>query len=257
MTTLNVSNIQHFSVGDGPGIRTTLFLKGCNLRCPWCHNPETVSPKPQELFFKAAGKRVGYGRLATVDEVMAELLEDEAFYGASGGGVTVSGGEPLLQSEAVAVLLSRLKERGVSTLIDTAGDVPWACFERVRSLTDHFYFDVKTGSDEAYANVVKANPARVFENLGRLMELGATVSVRIPLIPDFNTSEEACRQIGERLTKMGVTAVDLLPFHRLGSAKYEALGLDYPYASIHPQPKSEIAAIRAIYEQYFKVTVEK
>ena len=257
MTTLNVSNIQHFSVGDGPGIRTTLFLKGCNLRCPWCHNPETVSPKPQELFFKAAGKRVSYGRLATIDEVMAELLEDEAFYGASGGGVTVSGGEPLLQSEAVAVLLSCLKERGVSTLIDTAGDVPWACFERVRSLTDHFYFDVKTGSDEAYANVVKANPARVFENLGRLIELGATVSVRIPLIPDFNTSEEACRQIGERLTKMGVTAVDLLPFHRLGSAKYEALGLDYPYANVHPQPKSEIAAIRAVYEQYFTVTVEK
>ena len=257
MTTLNVSNIQHFSVGDGPGIRTTLFLKGCNLRCPWCHNPETVSPKPQELFFKAAGKHVSYGKQVTLDEVMEELLEDEAFYGASGGGVTVSGGEPLLQSEAVAALLARLKEKGISTLIDTAGDVPWACFERVIALTDRFYFDVKTGSDEAYATVVKADPARVFENLGRLMELGATVSVRIPLIPDFNTSEEACRQIGERLTKMGVNAVDLLPFHRLGSAKYEALGLDYPYASIHPQPKSEIAAIQAIYEQYFTVTVEK
>ena len=257
MMTLNVSNIQHFSVGDGPGIRTTLFLKGCNLRCPWCHNPETVSPKPQELYFKNAGKRVTYGTRMTLDEVMAELLEDEVFYRESGGGVTVSGGEPLLQSEAVAALLARLKEKGISTLIDTAGDVPWASIERVKDLTDRFYFDIKTGSDEAYATVVGANPARVYENLSRLIAQGATVSVRIPLIPDFNASEEASRAICERLSRIGVTEVDLLPFHRLGSAKYEALGLDYPYARMTPQPRTEIEAIKAIYDPYFKVTVEK
>lgn len=257
MMTLNVSNIQHFSVGDGPGIRTTVFLKGCHLRCPWCHNPETLSPKPQELYFRQANKRVTYGKHMALDEVMEEALEDEAFYRASGGGVTVSGGEPLLQSEAVAGLLGRLRERGISTLIDTAGDVPWESFERVRELTDIFYFDFKTGSEEKYAAVVGGDMSRICGNLRRLIAAGSTVHVRIPLIPDFNTAEADCRDICERLTAVGVSRVDLLPFHRLGSAKYEALGRKYPYADTHPQSRAEINAIKAIYETHFQVTVEK
>ena len=257
MITLNVSNIQHFSVGDGPGIRTTLFLKGCNLRCPWCHNPETVSPHPEELFFEKSGRRIRYGMSLTVDEVMTELLEDEEFYRAGGGGVTVSGGEPLLQSEAVAELLSCLRQRGISTLIDTAGDVPWSCFARVRELTSLFYFDFKTGDETQYSAIIGGNGARVYENLCRLIAEGSDVHVRIPLIPGFNTSESASLEICRKLKTAGVSRVDLLPFHRMGSAKYEALGRVYPYRDIVPPTVKETEAIAEIYRNHFHITVEK
>jgi len=256
MTYLNVSNIQHFSTGDGPGIRTTVFLKGCNLRCPWCHNPETVSPKPQELFYGISNKRVTYGRLMTLDEVLDEVLEDEIFYREGGGGVTVSGGEPMLQSEAVAELFKRLKEKGISTLVDTAGDVPWECFERVKEFTDIFYFDVKTGSEEKYSHTVGGDGARIYDNLCRLISDGCTVHARIPLIPDFNTAEEDRREICQRLIAAGVEYVDLLPFHRMGSGKYEALGKEYAYKDVEPQSKNEIAEIAETYKKYFNITIE-
>lgn len=255
--TLNVSNIQHFSVGDGPGIRTTVFLKGCNLRCPWCHNPETISREAQELLFNATGKRVLYGKAMTLDEVMREVMEDADFYRESGGGVTASGGEPLLQSEGVAALFARLKELGISTLVDTAGCVPWECFERVIDVTDVFYFDVKTGNESAYQSVIGADGARVFENLRRLIAIGADVHARIPLIPNFNTLRASCDEICQRLLWAGVGRVDLLPFHRMGSAKYEALGLEYPYRDTTPQPSEEIARIAENYKKYFTVTTEK
>ena len=113
MTELNVSNIQHFSTGDGPGIRTTVFLKGCNLRCPWCHNPETVSAAPQTLTFAAAERTQTYGVRMRVEQVVAEVMEDADFYRASGGGVTVSGGEPLLQAGGVAALARALAKQGI------------------------------------------------------------------------------------------------------------------------------------------------
>lgn len=256
MMKLNVSNIQHFSVGDGPGIRTTVFLKGCNLRCPWCHNPETVSPESQELFFEKSGNRIRYGMWKTVDEIMDEVTEDEDFYRASGGGVTVSGGEPLLQSVAVAELLSALKARGIATLIDTAGDVPWGSLARVKDVTDMFFYDFKTGSEDQYSAVIGGNGARIFENLCRLITEGCTVHVRIPLIPGFNTSDEETGEICRKLIAAGVSWVDLLPFHRLGSAKYEALGKTYAYQDTEPQTQKEIETNAEIYRKYFQVTVE-
>ena len=108
MMQLNISDIQHFSVGDGPGIRTTVFLKGCNLHCPWCHNPETISPEPITLHYPKARKTVSYGRKTPVCDVVTEVMEDVDFYRQSGGGVTVSGGEPLLQYEGVAELAKAL-----------------------------------------------------------------------------------------------------------------------------------------------------
>ena len=144
MMTLNVSDIQHFSTGDGPGIRTTVFLKGCNLRCPWCHNPETISTEPQTLHFKQAGSTQTYGSRMPLHQLLLQLLEDEDFYRASGGGVTVSGGEPLLQAAGVAALGKELRERGISVVVDTAGCVPWERFAEVLDATDLFYFDYKS-----------------------------------------------------------------------------------------------------------------
>ena len=252
---LNVSNIQHFSVGDGPGIRTTVFLKGCNLRCPWCHNPETVSPQPQELIFKATGKRVTYGKLMSVECVADEVMEDEVFY-AGDGGVTVSGGEPLLQSEAVSELLFLLKQKRISTLVDTAGCVPWEAFERILDVTDIFYFDVKSGENEKYSSVIRGDASVAFENLSRLVSGGRLVHARVPLIPNFNTDEEDCEKICRRISECGVKYVDLIPFHRMGSSKYEALGKEYACRDTIPQSKNEITKIASIYEKYFKISIE-
>ena len=144
MIQLNISDIQHFSVGDGPGIRTTIFCKGCNLRCPWCHNPETLSMSPVTLTYPKANKSVTYGRLMTVEEILCEVMEDLDFYRESGGGVTVSGGEPLLQAEAVAELAKALQAQGISVLLDTAGCVPRSRFEAVLPYVDTVFFDWKT-----------------------------------------------------------------------------------------------------------------
>jgi pyruvate formate lyase activating enzyme len=256
MTELNVSAIQRFSTGDGPGIRTTVFLKGCNLRCPWCHNPENIRPEPQTLEYKNAGKTVSYGRMMTVDEVFADVMEDADFYRAGGGGVTLGGGEPLLQAEAAAVLLRQLKEADVSTLIDTAGCVPWGKLEAVADVTDMFYFDYKTGDDAKYRTVIGGDRALVFDNLKRLIGLGRNVHVRIPLIPGFNMSEEDCGKICADLGGIGVTHVDLLPFHRLGTSKYEALGLEYAYKNEKPSEPEIIQSIRSFYSRYFVTSTE-
>lgn len=255
--TLNISNIQHFSTGDGPGIRTTVFLKGCNLRCPWCHNPETVTAHPETLHYAQTHRTVSYGKLMTVEEILSEVMEDEDFY-RSGGGVTVSGGEPLLQSEGVALLAAALKEKGISTIVDTAGAVSWEHFEQVIGVTDTFFFDYKTGDDTLYQTMVGGDRGLVYENLCRLIERDAKVHVRIPLIPGFNMSDAACARMCEQLTAAGVRAVDLLPFHRLGSSKYEAMGKPYAYRDVPPSPKEEIDRVAHIYRSYFEnITIEK
>lgn len=255
--TLNVSNIQHFSTGDGPGIRTTVFLKGCNLKCPWCHNPETITPQPLTLCYPQAQRKVSYGKRMTVEEIMSEIMEDEDFYHAGGGGATVSGGEPLLQSEGVAKLAFALKEKGVSTIVDTAGAVAWEAFARVIPVTDTFYFDYKSGDDALYRDVIGGERRLVYQNLCRLVEYGAKVHVRVPLIPQFNMSDTACARMCEQLAAAGVTQVELLPFHRLGSGKYEALGKIYAYRDVLPSPKEEIDHVARTYRNYFSnVTIE-
>jgi pyruvate formate lyase activating enzyme len=254
--TLLVSDIQHFSTGDGPGIRTTVFLKGCPLRCPWCHNPETISREPQTLVYPQTGKTVTYGREMTVEEVLADVMEDEDFYLASGGGVTVSGGEPLLQAEGVKELACALKERGVPVLIDTAGCVPYDAFEAVLPYTERFFFDYKSDSPDDYRQLIGGSHELILSNLARLIEVGAKVHVRIPLIPDVNATPEMAKAICRRLKAIGVTRVDLLPFHRMGSGKYEAMGLTYRYKNQEPLSDDTIRTLKSIYETEFETTVE-
>ena len=256
MRVLNVSDIQHFSTGDGPGIRTTVFLKGCNLHCPWCHNPETISAASQTLTFAHANRTQTYGHAMTAQQVLAQVLEDEDFYRASGGGVTFSGGEPLLQANGVAEAARALRARGISVVVDTAGCVPWERFAAVLDVIDLFYFDYKTPYPDAYREVVGGDYALIYGNLCKLIESGAHVHVRVPLIPGVNTSAEACAKACEQLCKAGVRQVDLLPFHRMGTGKYQALGQAYAYAETEPLPQAEIAQIASMYRQYFEVTIE-
>jgi pyruvate formate lyase activating enzyme len=256
MAVLNVSNIQRFSTGDGPGIRTTVFLKGCNLHCPWCHNPENISPSPQTLDFKAAGKTATYGVIMTPLEVADDVSEDAEFYNAGGGGVTLSGGEPMLQYEGAAELAAILKERGIGTLIDTAGSVPWGNFEAVLGCVNDFYFDIKAGSREKYAALTGGDFDLIVSNLKKLVARGASVTARIPFIPGVNTSDEELRLILKVLLDAGVGRADLIPFHRLGSAKYAAMGLDYPFAKTLPPAAEEVARAAELLGKYIETGIE-
>lgn len=254
---LNVSTIQHFSTGDGEGIRSTVFLKGCRLHCPWCHNPETWLPEPQTLHYPAAGKSVHYGMLMTVEEIAADVLVDRDFYLASGGGVTISGGEALLQADGVAALAAYLKEQGVSVIVDTAADVPFETFEKTAPFTDCYFVDLKAANAEDYRNVIGGDFDRVCDNIRRLVAGGKPLRIRIPLIPHFNTDEDYVKQMVAVLQDLGIKRVDLLPFHRMGSSKYIALGWMYAYAECEPFAPEQVEEIANGYRPYFEVTIER
>ncbi|MBQ5794083.1 MAG: radical SAM protein, partial [Clostridia bacterium] len=187
---------------------------------------------------------------------LAQVLEDEDFYRASGGGVTFSGGEPLLQADGVAEIAKALGAQGISVVVDTAGCVPWESFAAVLDVTDLFYFDYKTPYPDAYREVVGGDYALIYGNLCKLIASGAHVHVRVPLIPGVNTDAQACAKACEQLLAAGVQYVDLLPFHRMGTGKYEALGKAYAYAGVQPLSFEEISQIASIYRQYFEISIE-
>lgn len=252
-----ITDIQHFSVGNGAGIRTTVFFKGCNLKCPWCHNPETVPFTQTKLRYTHLNKTEICGKEMSVTEVLQEILEDKDYYIESGGGVTFSGGEVMLQVDRALELAKLLQQEGISLTIDTAGNVPYDFFQKMNPYTEEYLYDFKTGSPKKMQAVVGGNMERIIGNLRRLLQEGKQVRVRIPLIPDFNTDQESVQEICIRLQAIGVKEVDLLPFHRMGSGKYEAMGLDYIYKDIEPMSKKQAEEIAALYAPYFTVNIEK
>jgi len=243
---LVLTNIQRFSIGDGPGIRTTVFFKGCNLHCPWCHNPETISPEINEL----------YGEKYTVDEVMKEIMEDYAFYQESGGGVTLSGGEPLLQADGCAELARACTDAGISVLLDTAGNVDFSLFEKVLPYVEKCYFDLKSGTEDGY-RVVGGQLHRTLNNMKKVIEWGVPTVARVPVIPGFNDSIESAEYMVRGLSGIAVKRVDLLPFHRMGSSKYTKLGLTYQYKDIPPLTSEHLEPlIRCFQENGFVAAME-
>ncbi len=251
---LNISNIQHFSVGDGPGIRTTVFFKGCHLFCPWCHNPENLAAETTALHYRN-GKTETRGVCVSSEELLPELLEDRPFFDQSGGGVTFSGGEVMLQANEAAQLAGLLKTHGISVLIDTAGCVPYTAFETLNPVVNGYLFDLKTADASKY-RAIGGDLDLVTANLASLARDGVPFTVRIPLIPDFNTDEDSIRAIGKLLRSLNIKEADLLPFHRLGNAKYEAMGLDYAYKNHMPPTADQRAALAALYAQYVQVKIE-
>lgn len=254
--TLFVSSVQRFSVGDGPGIRTTVFLKGCNLHCPWCHNPENIDARPQTLTYRATGKTVLYGKETEIGQLVEELAEDTDFYRADGGGVTVSGGEPMLHPESVAELAAALGKRGIPLLVDTAGCVPWQSFEKLDGLIQMYYFDVKTADEDLCRDVIGGDLQLIKSNLQRLVARGDCVHARIPLIPGFNLSQDSFSKMAELMAAAGIRHVDLLPFHRLGAAKYEALGREYAYKEMLPPDRAAVEKAREFFGKTFETAVE-
>lgn len=253
---LNISNIQYFSTGDGEGIRTTVFFKGCNLRCPWCHNPENLSAAPSIMRYKAIDKTQTLGKKVSIENLLPELLEDKDFYLQSSGGITLSGGEVMLQADGAAALAKKLNEYDISVLIDTAGCVPYKEFEKLNPFVQGYLFDFKTANVQNYRKI-GGDLETVTQNLTCLILDGANVQVRIPLIPDFNTDEESIDKICKHLKAIGIGKVELLPFHRLGSAKYEALGLNYHYKNYELLSNDKLDEIKKQYSKYFKVIIER
>ncbi len=283
-----ISRIQCFSVGDGPGIRSTVFFQGCNLRCPWCHNPETLPMTPCLLLDQTRCIRcgscqeicarhrlwkdtheflregcTGCGRCASacrtgalemsggrmeLAAVMKRIREDAAFYRASGGGVTLSGGEALLQAEACAALAGLCRGERIDVLLDTAGNVAFSAFEKVLPFVNLYYFDLKCGTQSGY-EAIGGSLARVKENMKRLVEEKAEVVARIPVIPGFNDSPGEMARMADVLNEVGVTTVNLLPFHRMGSAKYTAMGQTYFYAQTQPIEPERLESFLNIFEQ--------
>lgn len=264
-----VSNIQRFSLDDGPGIRTTVFLKGCNLGCKWCHNPECMQPEKslqfnprqcincgacaavctkchtfmdgQHIFDRTrcdlcmqcvthcpANALMVNGKEMTTDEVMDILLRDTQFYRMSCGGVTFSGGEPLLQLPFLLTLLKKCKQAGLHTAVDTAGNVNWHALEAVIPFTNLFLYDIKAISSGIHKKATGVDNEAILSNIQRLSERGCTIWIRVPVIPGINTDVEM-EQIAGFLEGLGsVEKVELLPYHRYGIGKYAMLGLTYP-----------------------------
>ena len=261
----NIVEIKRFAVHDGDGIRTTVFFKGCPLKCLWCHNPETLSPKRQIAFF--AHKCIGCGKCAEVcgchtfsenvhmidkanctmcgkcaavcpqsaleifgaemnaDEICAALLKDKDFYTESGGGITLSGGECLLQSEACCEILKTMKQNGINTAVDTCGFVPRAAIDRVMPYTDTFLYDIKAIDEDVHIKCTGQSNKTILDNLVYLDNCGAKSEIRIPYIPNYNDGQ--IDKIAKFLSGLShVVRVRVLPYHNYAASKYAALGMD-------------------------------
>lgn len=264
-----VSNIQRFSVDDGPGIRTTVFFKGCNLRCLWCHNPECISSGLSMQFMESSctgcgkcavvcrqGVHVIENGVHTVDRkkcigcgdcayhcpasaisiigkeyepeaLVKEILKDRMYFKTSGGGVTFSGGEPMLHPAYLKKVLKLAKEAGLHTAVDTAGNVPFTSFEMVMPYTDVFLYDIKIWDDEKHRQATGVSNQLILENIKKLTDAGAQVIVRTPVIMEWNGRKEEFKAIASYLAslKNHVQLIQLLPYHSYGAGKYETLGI--------------------------------
>ncbi len=262
-----IFNIQRISMHDGPGVRTTVFFKGCSLNCKWCHNPESISRafelKVEQQLCTGCGKcvdtckakacslRDGHfkldrekcrydfscvgrcyfkalekvGKMVPISEILTEVLKDRKMYEISGGGVTLSGGEPLLQPDAAEELLRELHSEGIHTAVDTAGLVSWRAFERIIPYTDLFLYDLKAWEEEVHIRCTGASNRIILDNFDKL-EMEADIFVRIPVVEDMNADQ--LPYLADFLkNRRHVKKIELLSYHRLGKTKYENLGYEF------------------------------
>jgi pyruvate formate lyase activating enzyme len=278
-----VFDIQRFSVHDGPGIRTLVFLKGCPLRCAWCSNPESHKREPELSLFLgrclgcrrcvsacpegAAGvdemgptvdralcrvcgrcaevcpsrARVILGRTMTVEETFSEVEKDKVFYAQSGGGVTVGGGEVTVWPDFAAALLTRCRNAGIGTAIETCGHSEWNRLWQVAQHAEHVLYDVKHIDSRLHKRMTGAGNERILDNLIMLSTRHPGITIRIPVIPGYSDESETMRAIARYLVRRNVKAsVELLPYQNLGAPKYERLGKTYRLAHLRPPSQEKL-----------------
>jgi len=282
-TTASIFEIERYATKDGPGIRTVVFFKGCNLRCAWCQNPESQRFEKEIMYYINACVKCGkcleacpnnairydetYGFISNPDRCSAcGLCVDQCLYGAralmgteytpeglfeivkkdldfyqeSGGGITVSGGEPLLNPDFLVEFFTLCKSPGIHIAIETAGNVPWETFEKVMPFTDLFFFDVKHIDDEVHQFWTGVSNKNILKNLERLASTAPNIIIRTPVIPGVNDDEAVLERIFYRVNDLNITTMELLPYHRLGLSKYRGLGRAYKLASIESMELSEL-----------------
>ncbi len=226
-----ISSIQPYSIKDGPGIRTTVFCVGCNLRCRWCANPELIVPEKKIMHFHEAGKdhdeQVGY--CITSEELAQKLIRDQTFYEVSKGGVTFSGGEPALQSDFVIETAQLLHKENIHSALDTAGNVSTATMQRLAEVIDLFLYDIKAVNPQIHKNCTGADNQQILDNLSMLADAAKDIIIRMVIVPGYNDQDDDIHERFRLIKELGsaVKRTDILPYHDLGRGKYKALGYEY------------------------------
>ncbi|MBN2174785.1 MAG: glycyl-radical enzyme activating protein [Bacteroidales bacterium] len=246
-----IFNIQRFSVNDGPGIRTTVFLKGCPLSCWWCHNPEGRA----QGIVKINGNTIGQS--ITPEKLLKILLKDRVFYEESGGGVTFSGGEPLAQPEFLSEILSLCRQAGIHTTVDTTGYADQAIFKDMLPITDLWLYDLKLMDPVQHLKYTEVSNYEILANLEYLMKNQAQVIIRIPLIPGITATQVNIEQLITYLDKFDPKPeVNLLPYHKIAIGKYQKFNITDRMIGVEELSKEETDRYAAQFENsYFMVQI--
>lgn len=242
-----IFDLQKYSIRDGPGIRTTVFLKGCPLCCAWCQNPESMKPGAQKLPARSVRRfpRRIAGRPVSVAEVMREIEKDRIFYDLSGGGATFSGGEPLMQPDFLFGLLRSSRLKGIATAVDTSGYADWAVLDRIRTVTDLFLYDLKIMDPVIHQRYTGRDNVRILDNLKRLDRSRTRVVIRVPVIPGINDSRVNIEKIGRFLAGLKtVRRLELLPYNALCKEKYRWLKRPFRFNRLKPPTEGSMEKIR-------------
>ena len=244
-----VFDVQKYSIHDGPGIRTIVFLKGCVLRCKWCCNPESQEYKIQTM--KVQGEDKVIGRDVTVREMIEEVEKDRVYYYRSGGGMTLSGGECLCQPEFAGALLRAAKERGISTAIESMACAKWETIETILPYLDTYLMDIKHTNPAKHKEFTGRSNELMLENAKKIADSHMTeLSIRVPVIPGFNDTEIEIRVIAAYVRKLGnVRRMHLLPYHRLGQDKYDGLNRPYLMGDVKPPTNEKMERLLKVAEE--------
>jgi pyruvate formate lyase activating enzyme len=244
-----IFDIKKYAIHDGPGIRTTIFLKGCSMGCQWCHNPESKNHGIEEFVVKDRVKKstkhetVGYE--ISIDEVMEKIEKDRVFYDESNGGVTFSGGEPLFQINFLLELLKKCKESQIHTVVDTSGEASWKDFEKIQKYVDLFLYDLKIIDEELHKKYTGVSNKRVLKNLNQLIAGGNNIELRIPLIPNITDTDSNMNDIVNYISNLGkIPAVTLLAYNPLNRDKLDRFCLENPLGKLKIQSKQKLFKIK-------------
>ncbi|WP_159519206.1 glycyl-radical enzyme activating protein [Sunxiuqinia indica] len=251
-----IFDIKRFAIHDGPGIRTTIFLKGCPLKCQWCHNPESIDKNPiciektVQLNGHKFTEKETIGYQISSEELMDELLKEQVFMQESGGGVTFSGGEPLLQYDFLAEMLQTCQASGIHTTLDTSLFANWSVIEKIAGHTNLFLVDLKIMDDQQHQLYTGVSNKTILENIQRLTRNGSLITIRIPMIPGVSTTPENVNESIEFLKtlKHPFGRIDLLPFHNTAKEKYKRFHMENHFIKEHSLKKEELATIKKQFE---------
>ena len=288
-----IFDIRKYSIHDGPGIRTTVFFKGCPLRCWWCHNPEGQDVEPELVYRKS--RCIGCdecskscqreaislvaqfifvnrekcvpcgnccrvcpsdalsiaGKQMSVKEILEEIEKDRTFYEESRGGVTFSGGEPLMQPDFLNALLKECKERAIHTAVNTCGFAQYEIIDRIRDKVDLFLYDIKTMDNRKHRKYTGASNEQILKNLKKLAESGSSIVISFPIIPGINDDDKNVTRTAEFISSLpNIQQVNLLPYHRAGIEKYKNLGKPYKLDKIQPPSNQRVKSVKEKMEAF-------